>query len=748
MSNSLLINKLITNPNILNQLIQPNFYEITASEPLPLIVTSDKSYTLNSLQDGLVLTGINAINGTGNYKSNSIIGNSAANIINGKGGADYMLGGLGNDLYIVDNINDIVFEDSSKLTEIDTIASSVTYTLPENVEILILTGTANINGTGNNINDSIKGNTSNNSLLGGIGNDTLNGGGGRDTLTGGTGDTTFIVNTGISSILDLGDGEDSLTIAKNAIANAIIHSDWTATNNTQNNGTTNIITDGYSVDLTSTIGNNGFKLTNMGRGTFLNGSINADTIIGGTGNDTMNGGYGKNQLTGGSGDTTFIVNNGYSTISDLGNGADSLVVGSSGTAEATLYADWTADTTTSNEGTAQLTTNGFYVDLKETSGHSGFKLRNLSHTATHLTGSSNSDSISCGSGNDTIYGFIGTDTLIGGKGIDSLVISGIDNTDLNIATDTQITKILEINAYNSITANNINLLHQSEGFTILASTHGDTIVGGMGSDNITGSQGIDKITGADGDTLTGGLGSDQFIIITPVSIPYKNAGATSITDLGNGEDTLIVHSNAILNATLTNNWTATADTINEGKVTLTSNGYDVELSNATGGDGYTLINTGTSALLVGSAYADTIIGGKSNDTLEGGASKNILTGGLGNDTFWFNTEMSSGQPNTNTNTITDFNTTTQRDILLFSESIYLSLTPKSTIDQNILSKDFFSGPSTKNTDYGQAYIIYNTKTGILSYDSHDMGSSATIIGTLGIYSHPALAYTDIYILTT
>ena len=61
-----------------------------------------------------------------------------------------MSGGSGNDIYIVDNENDLVIEDSSE-GGYDTIYSSVTYTASDYVEELVLTGSSNINGTGNSL---------------------------------------------------------------------------------------------------------------------------------------------------------------------------------------------------------------------------------------------------------------------------------------------------------------------------------------------------------------------------------------------------------------------------------------------------------------------------------------------------------------------------------------------------------------------------------------------------------------------
>ena len=95
-----------------------------------------------------------------------------------------MNGGLGDDLYIVDNVGDVAAEVAGG---IDTVQSSVSHTLSVNLENLTLTGAAAINGTGNARANVITGNGANNVLSGLAGNDTLSGGGGNDTLNGGTG---------------------------------------------------------------------------------------------------------------------------------------------------------------------------------------------------------------------------------------------------------------------------------------------------------------------------------------------------------------------------------------------------------------------------------------------------------------------------------------------------------------------------------------------------------------------------------
>ncbi|WP_339495738.1 calcium-binding protein, partial [Pseudomonas sp. RA_105y_Pfl2_P56] len=164
-------------------------------------------YTLGANVENVLLTGTANLNGTGNELNNRMTGNDGNNTLDGGLGADTMIGGLGNDTYIVDNAGDTVIETSTLASEIDTVRSSVNWTLGDNLENLELTGSSNLNGTGNALNNTLTGNDGDNLLNGGAGNDILIGGLGTDTLTGGSGADTFVFNawneTGTGNLRDV-----------------------------------------------------------------------------------------------------------------------------------------------------------------------------------------------------------------------------------------------------------------------------------------------------------------------------------------------------------------------------------------------------------------------------------------------------------------------------------------------------------------------------------------------------------------
>jgi len=142
---------------------------------------------------------------TGNALDNLITGVATANTIDGGPGADTLVGAGGADIYIVDDPGDSVVEVFDYYA-IDTVQSSVSYTLDQFVENLTLTGGATVDGTGNEIDNLVSGNGAANRLGGGAGsdlmmgaggNDTLDGGLGFDWLQGGIGDDTYFVGTAL-----------------------------------------------------------------------------------------------------------------------------------------------------------------------------------------------------------------------------------------------------------------------------------------------------------------------------------------------------------------------------------------------------------------------------------------------------------------------------------------------------------------------------------------------------------------------
>lgn len=150
-----------------------------------------------------------------------IYGGDGNDVLKGEGGADtvyggagddaiynnpdknYFYGGTGNDTYYLNSSENVITENANEGT--DVISTSVTHTLEDNIENLILTGTDAIDGTGNSLDNYIIGNSAANTLIAGSGSDTLEGAAGNDHLYGDAGDDLYIYN--------LGDGADTITEA-------------------------------------------------------------------------------------------------------------------------------------------------------------------------------------------------------------------------------------------------------------------------------------------------------------------------------------------------------------------------------------------------------------------------------------------------------------------------------------------------------------------------------------------------------
>jgi trimeric autotransporter adhesin len=523
-------------------------------------VNTSVNYTLGANLENLALTGSAAINGTGNALANTLTGNSGDNLLDGGLGADSLVGGAGNDSYVVDNAGDVVTEATG--AGIDTVSSSITYTLGNNVENLTLLGAAAISGTGNALDNSLTGNSANNTLNGGAGNDTLNGGLGADTLVGGVGNDSYVVdNTGDVVTEAAGAGIDSV-----------------------------------SSSITYTLGANLENLTLTGSAA-LNGTGNAlaNTLTGNSGNNVLDGGAGADTMAGGAGNDSYAVDN----VSDLvtenaAEGTDSVSSSVTYTLAANIE-NLTLTGTTAINGT-------------------GNDLDNL------LTGNSAINTLTGGAGNDTLNGGAGADKLLGGTGDDSYVVDNVSDVVTELAgegTDTvsaSVTYTLAANVENLTLTGTTNLNGVGNA--------GDNIMlGNAGNNILTGNAGNDTLNGGAGaDTMSGGLDNDTYVVDNVGDIVTENlnqgfdAVSSSITyTLGNNIEYLVLTGSNAINGTgnTLDNW-------------MTGNAANNSLTGGAGND-----------YLEGGAGVDTLNGGIGDDWLIGGTGNDILTGGTGNDIFRF-----------------------------------------------------------------------------------------------------------------
>ncbi len=597
-------------------------------------------YTTNGEVENLTLTGTANLTATGNAGDNILTGNSGNNVIidgvgAGIGGFDTLVGGIGNDTYFVNATTDLIVENAGEGT--DTVHATASYTLGNEVEILILDGAGNIDGTGNNGNNTLTGNSGDNTLDGGTGNDTLIGTAGNDTLIGGLGDDLYILGStatntiiveGVSGGNDTVQSDVNVILAPGGNVENIILSGTTAVTAIGDNGD-NFIT-GNSIANT---------LDGAGGNDTLNGGAGNDTLIGGLGNDTLIGSTGTDDMNGGDGSDTYYVDVAGDAIHDDGAG-----IGDSDT----VYAGITY-TLSPSSGIENLTLTG--TGAINGTGDAG---------ANTITGNSGVNILTGGAGNDTLDGGIGADKLVGGLGNDTFVVDNIKDTATESAgegTDTVLSTVaftLGANIENLVITGTSSVSGTGNGdVNIITGNSGDnTLDGKAGADTMIGGAGNDTyIVDNAGDVITENLneGTDTIVASTSfnLSLPaYANienltlTGTGNINGIGNDNDNTFVGNSGVNTFTGGLGNDTYYVTSNDIIIENASEGTDTAYVTLTSGS-YTLptnvefvILTGTNAVnITGNAFDNNLTGNGGNNTLDGGIGADTLTGGKGSDTY-------------------------------------------------------------------------------------------------------------------
>ncbi|MBC3382872.1 M10 family metallopeptidase [Pseudomonas sp. SWRI179] len=425
-------------------------------------VISSVSYVLGANLETLRLGASANINGTGNALNNRIDGNAGANTLDGGSGIDNLMGGAGNDTYVVDNLKDVVSETSALASEIDTVRSSVGWTLGANLENLILAGSASINGSGNALNNVLTGNA---------GNNVLNGGAGWDTLIGGAGNDTYVVN-------DLRDIVSETSTLAGEIDTVRSSQKWSLGANLEN----------LTLTGSAHLKGGGNALNNV-----LIGNAGNNELIGWAGSDTLDGGSGIDTLVGGTGNDTYVVDDLKDIVSET-----STLAGEIDTVRSSQK--WSLGANLENltlTGSAHLKGGGNALD-------------NV------LIGNAGNNELSGWAGSDTLDGGSGIDTLVGGTGNDTYVVDNLED----IVSETS-TLAGEIDTVHS--SQKWSLGANLENLTLTGSAHlkgggnalDNVLIGNDGNNVLSGWAGNDMLSGGLGtDSLTGGTGSDRFVFNT------------------------------------------------------------------------------------------------------------------------------------------------------------------------------------------------------------------------------------------
>lgn len=500
-----------------------------------------------------------------------LYGDAGNDLLNGGLGVDTMYGGAGNDIYIVDNALDIVSESAS--AGLDQVRASVSWVLGANLENLLLTGLAAIDGTGNGLNNVLTGNAAANNLAGAAGNDSLFGAAGADTLTGGA---------GLDAVYG-GDGDDRLIITDRTHIVA---------GETYAGGLGSDSLDGIAVTQAATFvgsaisgieylyGFSGGLTLTASQLHGINGSISTGTLsVATTGlinlTDTV---VATDIINLSAGGNTLLLQGVYSMYGMFdgrvngGAGADTVTVSASGYGYVPMG----------------VTLNGYGGDDALTSGDG----------ADTLTGGTGNDALYGGSRADRLTGGADRDSVFGGSGGDTLVISTASDLQAGESYDGG-------DDFDTFSGGGVTTAASLVGVSL---TNIEYLTGFSGGLTLTTGQ----LNGFLGQILTGNLTVADAGIIDLTDVVQVSANFITLSDAGN---TLTLYGGAL------------ADGAFDGTVQGRDGNDSVRVLAAYGAVGVRLNGFGGNDSLTGGYGADVITGGTGRDTLDGGSGDDTLTGG-------------------------------------------------------------------------------------------------------------------------
>ncbi|MCX7668534.1 MAG: RTX toxin, partial [Anaerolineae bacterium] len=482
-------------------------------------------YTLGTNVENLVLSGTGDLHGAGNELNNVIVGNTGNNLLDGGAGADTLAGGAGDDTYIVDDAGDTVIEAAGAGT--DTVLASVSYRLSAHIENLTLTGSANIDGMGNELANTLTGNA---------GANRLDGGAGADVMAGGAGDDTYVVDDAADLVREFfGEGTDSVQALISFVLPEHVEN-LTLTGSTAIDGTGN-------------------ALDNL-----LTGNDAANVLDGAAGADTM---------TGGAGDDIYYV--------------DSL-------------SDRVIEAVSGGYDTVRTTVSLSAPDHVE-------RIELLGSEHLDATGNFLDNVLIGNGGNNRLDGAAGADAMIGGAGDDIYIVDNAGDTVTEAAQEGTDAVFASVSYRLAANVENLTLTGSAD-IDATGNELANTLVGNSGRNILDG--------GAGADAMAGGAGNDDYLV--------DDAGDTVVEAFNAGIDTIYSSVSYVLPEHV-ENLILTGD----GNLGAGGNGADnVLIGNA--GDNF----------LSGGAGRDRLDGQAGNDTLDGGQGNDVLIGGAGNDTYLIN----------------------------------------------------------------------------------------------------------------